>query len=225
MNTITDTPVDNGINLPALLDARVALDDDPSLAQFLWRASCRWENGTHSYTTIEKFTGLGGEQSHRTEFGYDVDHPECFASEDHGPTPVEFVLVGLAGCLTAGIASVAQMRNIQLRSVTATLEADMDLTGRARHGPDRAQRLRLCRRPLPDRRRRHARRHRGARGAVAEAIGGLRHHRQPDQRRRRRQPLSTVRTAHRHRRGRTRRLGHEPPPHPTLDRPRRPRAR
>jgi len=127
--TITDTPVDNGINLPALLDARVALDDDPSLAHFAWRASCRWENGTHSYTTIEKFHGLGDEQSHHTEFGYDVDHPACFASEDRGPTPVEFVLVGLAGCLTAGIASVAQMRNIQLRSVTATLQADMDLTG------------------------------------------------------------------------------------------------
>jgi uncharacterized OsmC-like protein len=39
------------------------------------------------------------------------------------------VLVGLAGCLTAGIASVAQMRDIQLRSVTATLEGDMDLLG------------------------------------------------------------------------------------------------
>jgi uncharacterized OsmC-like protein len=127
--TITDTPVDNGINLQALLDARVALGDDPDLARFVWKASSRWDNGTHSYATVEKFHGLGGEQTHRTEFGYDVDHPDCFAAEDHGPTPVEFVLVGLAGCLTAGIASVAQMRNIQLRSVTATLEADMDVTG------------------------------------------------------------------------------------------------
>ena len=39
------------------------------------------------------------------------------------------VLVGLAGCLTAGIAAVAQNRNIQLRSVKATLEAGMDLQG------------------------------------------------------------------------------------------------
>ena len=52
-----------------------------------------------------------------------------FASEDHGPTPVEFVLVGLASCLTAGIAAVAQNRKIQLRSVKATLEAGMDLQG------------------------------------------------------------------------------------------------
>jgi uncharacterized OsmC-like protein len=129
MSTITDTPIDNGINLQALVDARVALTDQPELAQFTWRASCTWQNGTHSYSTIETFGGLGGEQSHHTEFGYDIDHPECFASEDHGPTPVELVLVGLAGCLTAGIASVAQMRDIQLRSVTATLEGDMDLAG------------------------------------------------------------------------------------------------
>jgi uncharacterized OsmC-like protein len=126
---ITSTPVDNGVNVQALLDARVALGDEPDLAQFMWRASCTWKNGTHSHSTVEKFGGLGGEQSHHAVFGYDVDHPECFASEDHGATPVEIVLVGLAGCLTAGVASVAQMRNIQLRSVTATLEADMDLAG------------------------------------------------------------------------------------------------
>jgi uncharacterized OsmC-like protein len=42
---------------------------------------------------------------------------------------VEYVLVGLAGCLTAGIATVAQNRQIQLRSVKATLEGSMDLQG------------------------------------------------------------------------------------------------
>ena len=52
-----------------------------------------------------------------------------FDTEDHGATPVEIVLAGLAGCLTAGIAAVAQNRNIQLRSVKATLEAGMDLQG------------------------------------------------------------------------------------------------
>ena len=62
-------------------------------------------------------------------FKFDTDHPEIFASEDKGATPVEIVLAGLAGCLTAGIAAVAQNRNIQLRSVKATLEAGMDIQG------------------------------------------------------------------------------------------------
>jgi uncharacterized OsmC-like protein len=39
------------------------------------------------------------------------------------------VLVGLASCLTAGIAAVAQNRSIQLRSVKATLSGAMDVQG------------------------------------------------------------------------------------------------
>jgi uncharacterized OsmC-like protein len=122
-------PVDNGVNVEALLGAREALTEAPEGAKFTWRASCNWLRGTHSVTTVRGFFGLGEEQSHRTEFRLDSDHPEIFASEDNGPTPVEIVLAGLAGCLTAGIAAVAQNRNIQLRSVKATLEAGMDIQG------------------------------------------------------------------------------------------------
>jgi hypothetical protein len=95
--TITDTPIDNGVNVQALLDAREALSGDPSVAEFQWRASCTWQNGTHSTSTVERFGGLGGEQSHKVAYSFDVDHPECFASADNGATPVELVLVGLAG--------------------------------------------------------------------------------------------------------------------------------
>ena len=127
--TITDRPVDNGVNVQALLDARDALSAAPQAAQFTWRASCTWRNGTHSQSAVTGFTGLGTEQQHRTTYQFDVDHPECFASEDNGATPVEFVLVGLVGCLTAGVAAVAQHRSIQLRSVTATIEGAMNILG------------------------------------------------------------------------------------------------
>jgi uncharacterized OsmC-like protein len=123
------TTADNGVNVEALLGARQALTDAPEAAQFKWRATCSWVRGTHSRSSVEKFFGLGTEQSHKTEFKYDADHPAIFASEDQGATPVEYVLVGLASCLTAGIAAIAQNRNIQLRSVKATLEAGMDLQG------------------------------------------------------------------------------------------------
>ena len=134
--TITDSPVDNGVNVQALLGAREALSGAPEAAQFTWRASCTWRNGTHSHSTVTGFTGLGAEQQHRVTYEYDVDHPECFASEDNGATPVEYVLVGLVGCLTAGVASVAQHRGIQLRSVTATIEGDMNVLGILGAAPD-----------------------------------------------------------------------------------------
>lgn len=119
----------NGVNVEALLGAREALTATPEAAQFKWRASCTWQNGTHSTSSVKGFFGLGEEQSHRTEYTFEADHPEIFASEDKGATPVEFILVGLASCLTAGVASIAQHRGIQLRSVTATLEAGMDIQG------------------------------------------------------------------------------------------------
>jgi uncharacterized OsmC-like protein len=126
---MTTKPVDNGVNVDALLAARTALSEAPAAAQFKWRATCSWVKGTHSRSTVEGFFGLGGEQHHKTTFTFDADHPEIFASEDHGATPVEFVLAALASCLTAGVASVSQLRNIQLRSVTAVLEAGMDIQG------------------------------------------------------------------------------------------------
>ena len=121
--------VNNGVNVEALLEAREALTAAPEAAQFKWRASCKWVKGTHSNTTINSFFGLGEEQNHRTDFSFDADHPEIFASEDNGATPVEMVLVGLASCLTAGVAAVAQHREIQLNSVEAILEAGMDIQG------------------------------------------------------------------------------------------------
>jgi uncharacterized OsmC-like protein len=121
--------VDTGVNVEALLGAREALTEAPAGAQFQWRATCSWVNGTHTHSEVEQFFGLGKEQARKRCFSFDADHPEVFASDDIGATPVEYVLVGLSSCLTAGVASVAQNRNIQLHSVKATVCGDMDLQG------------------------------------------------------------------------------------------------
>ena len=127
--TTTEKPVDNGVNVAALLGAREALTATPEGAKFTWRARHEWIRGTHSRSTIDEFFGLGEEQKHRQQFTFEADHPEIFASEDNAATPVELVLAGLASCLTAGIAAVAQNRNIQLHKVSATLEGAMDIRG------------------------------------------------------------------------------------------------
>ena len=125
----TESAADNGVNVEALLDARKALTDAPEAAEFTWRATNEWLRGTHSKTTIQQYSGLGADHQHKSTFSYDADHPEVFASEDLAPTPVEFLLVGLASCLTAGVAAVAQNRGIQLESVKATVEGDMNILG------------------------------------------------------------------------------------------------
>ena len=129
MTTVTTAVVDNGVNVEALLGAREAFGDAPEIAQFQWRSTVTWIHGTHSCAGVDAFFGFGEEQRHRTTFAFDIDHPQQFAAQDHGITPVEYVLVALGGCLTAGIAAVAQQRQIQLRSVRASVTAEMDLHG------------------------------------------------------------------------------------------------
>ncbi len=175
------TAANNGVNVEHLIAAREALTATPAAAEFKWRAACDWKNGTHSHSTVEGFYGLGAEQHRKTTFKFDADHPEVFASEDKGATPVEYVLVGLASCLTAGVAAIAQHRNIQLRSVEATIEGNMDLQGILGIDSDVRNGFDGIKVRLQDRCRRQARRHRSAGGAIAEALGGLRHRHQSDQ--------------------------------------------
>lgn len=128
--TATETPaVDNGVNVGALLDARTALSDAPAAAQFQWRADVEWLKGTHSRGTVKTFHGLGEDHDHISTFTFDADHPLQFAAEDQGATPVEILLVSLGACLTGGIASVAQLRGIQLRSVKASITGEHDILG------------------------------------------------------------------------------------------------
>jgi uncharacterized OsmC-like protein len=121
--------IDNGVNVEALLGAREVLKGAPEAAQFTWRATSKWQNGVQSETTIQNYFGLGAEQSHKAASVFTADHPEVFAATDHGITPIEYLLVGLAGCLTAGVASVAQNRGIQLHSVESTVEGEHDIRG------------------------------------------------------------------------------------------------
>ena len=137
MNIQTATKTaDNGVDVTSILAIRGALTEMPVAAQFTWRASCEWLGGVHSRSTVETFFGAGGEQTHKTPYTVEADHPGVFAAPDNAATPVEIVLSALASCLTAGIASVAQNRGIQLRSVKANVEGDMDLQGILGIDPD-----------------------------------------------------------------------------------------
>jgi uncharacterized OsmC-like protein len=86
-------------------------------------------SGTYSESRVEAFSGAGGEHNHVTEFRYGSDHPTVLVGLDRGPTPIEFLLHGLAGCITAGIGNIAAVRGVTLTSVESRVEGDIDLRG------------------------------------------------------------------------------------------------
>jgi uncharacterized OsmC-like protein len=119
----------NGVDTPTLFATINAVKDQPELAKFQFRASSRWLDGTHSKSQVEAFTGAGGTHTHESAFAFDADHPKVLTGSGQGPTPVEFLLHGLAGCLTAGIANVAAARGVKLTEVESTVEGDLNLLG------------------------------------------------------------------------------------------------
>jgi len=119
----------NGVNTPVLMATINAVKDNPGLAQFRFRASSRWVDGTYCESKAETFSGAGGEHVHASEFRFGADHPAVLVGQDRGPTPIEFLLHGLAGCITAGIANIAAARGVTLTSVESRVEGDIDLQG------------------------------------------------------------------------------------------------
>jgi uncharacterized OsmC-like protein len=119
----------NGVDTPTLFATINAVGEQPELAKFTFRATNEWQNGTHSRSTMETFSGAGGDHEHKTTYSYDADHPQVLCGADNGPTPVEFLLHGLAACLTAGIANIAAARGVTLSEVRSTIEGEMDMQG------------------------------------------------------------------------------------------------
>ena len=119
----------NGVNTPVLFATINAVKETPALAKFRFRASNRWVDGTYSESRVESFSGAGGEHTHHTQFGYSADHPAVLVGQDRGPTPIEFLLHGLAACITAGIANIAAARGVTLTSVESHVEGEIDLRG------------------------------------------------------------------------------------------------
>ena len=133
----------NGVDVPTLFATIDAVKAQPELAPFTFRASNRWQQGTHSRTRIEAFSGAGGTHSHVRDFTIDADHPQVLVGRDNAPLPVEYLLHAIASCLTGGIGNIASARGVTLYEVESTVEGTMNAFGilgldpKVRNGYDR----------------------------------------------------------------------------------------
>jgi uncharacterized OsmC-like protein len=127
----------NGVDTATLFATLDAVKQAPEAAKFQFRAHNQWQSGTHNQwqsgthnrSTIADYFGVGEERTHERTFTFDADHPAVLVGQDHGPTPVEFVLGALAACLTAGLANIAAARKVRLTEVRSTVTGDIDLNG------------------------------------------------------------------------------------------------
>jgi uncharacterized OsmC-like protein len=129
MTTTTENPRTNGVDTATLFATLDAVKGQPEIAKFQFRATNSWLTGTHSRSSFSGFYGATQEMAHKQVTTVESDHPAVLVGQDEAPTPIEYLLHGIAACLTSGIANIAAARGIQLTSVSSTVEGDIDLLG------------------------------------------------------------------------------------------------
>ncbi len=120
----------NGLDAHAAMQTIAAIQADPALARFQFRARNRWVGGGENRSTIRDFYGAGREDSsRRTSFEFTNGEPPVLLGNNEGANPVEFLLHALAGCVTTTFVIHAMARGIHIRELSSELEGDLDLRG------------------------------------------------------------------------------------------------
>lgn len=129
----TLTPVQterNGVDLEKMTATVAALQANPTLAQFEFRARNRWISGGENRSTIQDFYGAGAEDTSRDKaFEFTNGEPPVLLGNNEGANPVEFLLHALAGCVTTTTVLHATARGIEIESIATRLVGNIDLQG------------------------------------------------------------------------------------------------
>lgn len=120
----------NGLDVDAAMSTIEAIQNDPELAQFQFRARNRWISGGENRSTIKDFYGAKAEDDSRSEsWEFTNGEPPVLLGNNEGANPVEFLLHALAGCVTTTFVLHAMARGIAIKSLSTELDGDIDLHG------------------------------------------------------------------------------------------------
>ena len=124
----TELNILNGVNVDGIFSTIEVIEKNPEIANFKFRNSNKWITGGYNRSTIRGFYGALQEFDDR-EFTLENDEPPVLLSEDRAPNPVEYILHGLAGCMTTTLVYHAAAKGIRIEEMETSFEGDIDLRG------------------------------------------------------------------------------------------------
>jgi len=120
----------NGFKSQDIMDTVGAIQSNPEIAKFKFRARNKWISGGHNRSTIQGFYGgCTEDETRKIPFVFDNSEPPILLGNNEGANPVEFILHGLAGCMTTTMMLHAAANGISVDSVESSLEGDLDVQG------------------------------------------------------------------------------------------------
>ncbi|PQJ47170.1 osmotically inducible protein OsmC [Vibrio campbellii] len=117
----------NGIKLDDLAAYTQVITEDAAQAISEYGIVAEWKGGVHSEirTLNQK---VGGKEIVK-DFSFEVGEPEELLGNNAYPTPQDYLLGGMAGCMMVGFVAGASARGIKLDAVKLTIKGALDLRG------------------------------------------------------------------------------------------------
>ena len=125
----TKTKIVNGVNVTQLFEMIDNIKENKNIAKFNFHAHNKWIGGTENHTTVTDYYGACQTHTRSKPYVFVKDEPPVFLGKDKGANPAEYLLAGLAGCITTSLVAHAAARGVKIDSIESTLEGDIDLHG------------------------------------------------------------------------------------------------
>lgn len=118
----------NGVDVDRLVATVGAIQNDPGLAKFTFRARSAWETGGRNRGEVREFEHAGVTTEERPQ-AYELtgDEPPILLGTNAGPNAVELVLQALAFCYGVGYIYNAAAKGIEIEELRYEVEGDIDL--------------------------------------------------------------------------------------------------
>lgn len=125
----TQNIIVNGVNVTRLFETVDKIKENKGIGKFNFRAKNKWLGGMSNQTTVSDFYGACQTHKRSRPHIFTKDEPEVLLGHDQGANPVEYLLAGLAGCVTTSLVAHAAAKGIKIDSIEATLDGDIDIQG------------------------------------------------------------------------------------------------
>lgn len=119
----------NGVNVTKLFETIDSIKEKPEIAKFNFQAKNKWIGGTENQTTVSDYYGACKTHTRSKPHVFTKDEPPVLLGNDKGANPVEYLLAGLAGCVTTSLVAHAAARGVKIDSIESKIEGDIDLQG------------------------------------------------------------------------------------------------
>jgi uncharacterized OsmC-like protein len=120
----------NDVNLDAMREFDKKLRENPAIGKRTFKLRSTWQRGTKAIVEVGTHeTGGKAVTPPTRKFIVMADAPPALGGVDSGPAGTEILLMGLAGCVSSGIATNAALFDVPIDALEIEMEADIDLRG------------------------------------------------------------------------------------------------